>query len=96
MVAAACLLVPFFTTSFALGVASLALSLLLVIVAAMMMLSARVGNATRSAPMLTAEELKVMQALGERQRSGGANPTATKPDAMAAAETEASPPSTGA
>lgn len=94
LIAIACFAVPFFTTSFALGAFCLVFSLLLILVAMMMLLSSRVGDATRSAPMLSADELRVMREIAERQRTDTVRPAtdsaqATNPPST----TDTAPPS---
>ena len=61
LLAIACFLVPFFTTSFALGVACMLVALVLVVTAMLLLLAARVGGATRNVRALSAEELRVLR-----------------------------------
>ncbi len=69
LLAIACFVATFFTTSIALGALCLVLALVLMVAAMMMLLSVRVDNATRSAPMLSPEELRVLREQAERQRN---------------------------
>ena len=61
LLAVACFLVPFFTTSFALGVVCMLVALALAITAMLLLLAARVGGATRNVRALSPEELRVLR-----------------------------------
>jgi uncharacterized protein (DUF58 family) len=110
LLAVACFMVPYFTTSFALGALGLILALVLLVTAMMLLLSARIGEATRNVDRLSAEELRTLreQAEAERQRKGGMsaaelppngpiNPSFSAHDGMNASDKAGvSPPSSGA
>ena len=91
LLAVACFLVPFFTVSFALGALCLLAALVLIVVALLLLLSARVGGATRNAPILSAEELR---ALREQAQAGQRDATdAPHADARSVAPADDAPPS---
>ncbi len=98
LLAVACFLVPYFTTSFALGVLCMLLALVLLVAAVMLLLSARIGDATRGTNILSVEELRVLreQAQAERQRAAGvpSDHANAIPDASSATANRSSPPST--
>jgi hypothetical protein len=94
LLAVACFLVPYFTTSFALGALCLALSLVLVIVALVMLLAARIGDASRDLDILSTEELRALREQAQAARQRAADPAAHVDDASSghANTTPPSPP----
>ncbi|HTA65645.1 MAG TPA: hypothetical protein VK753_09075 [Xanthomonadaceae bacterium] len=61
LLAIACFVFTFFTTSIGLGVCCVLLSLVLVSMSALMLLSARVGNAARDTIPMSPEEWRAMR-----------------------------------
>jgi hypothetical protein len=81
LLAVGCLLVPFVTKSFALGVLCLMLSLVFLVAGAMMLLSARITSASRKAENLSPEELRVLREQAQAKRASSAGtPSGTTPE----------------
>lgn len=82
LLAIGCFLVLFVTKSFALGVLCLVLSLVFLVAATMMLLSARITSATRRIDVLSTEELRVLrdQAEANAVRGSSGAPTSTTPE----------------
>ncbi len=84
MLAVACFLVPFLTTSIGLGVLCVLLALLFFIAGVMSLISSRMHNNSRtSAQILTPEELRGMRERAEAQRRSAALPDERNPPAGA-------------
>lgn len=88
LLAVGCFVEMFFTTSLALGIFCLLFSFALMIVATMLLLAARVGDATRNVNILSPEELRVMREQAETQRAANAAAGA----GMTSSETTSRPP----
>lgn len=73
LLAVACFLVPYFTTSFALGALCLVLALLFFVAGVMTLISSRIGENTRNAAqILGPDELRALRARAEAQRQAAA------------------------
>ena len=89
LLAFACFLVPYFTTSFALGALCLALALLLMLAAMAMLLARRLQNTSRrDVEILSASELHALRerALSEQpsagESAGPSDPARDPPSAL--------------
>jgi len=94
LLAVGCLLVPFVTKSFALGVLCLLLSLVFLVAGTMMLLSARITSATRKVEILSAEELRVLREQAQAKRAANAETSAHGTGAAPSSTTPESPPRT--
>lgn len=69
LLAAACFLVPYFTTSVGLGALCLVLALVFFVAGLMSLLSSRIGDSTRSdAQILGPDEIRALRERAEAQR----------------------------
>jgi len=82
LLAIASFLVPYFTTSFALGALCLVLALVFFVAGVMTLISSRIGeNARNTAQILGPDELRALRARAEAQRQAAAQTsTATSGD----------------
>ena len=94
LLAVGCLLVPFVTKSFALGVLCLMLSLVFLVAGAMMLLSARITSASRKAEILSPEELRVLREQAQAKRASNAETSAHGSAGEPSRTTPESPPRT--
>ena len=94
LLAVGCFLVLFVTKSFALGVLCLLLSLLFLVAATMMLLSARIASATRNVDILSAEELRVLRDEAQAKRTASAEARANHGTAAALSGTTPESPGT--
>ncbi|HEV2606490.1 MAG TPA: hypothetical protein VGT79_00775 [Xanthomonadaceae bacterium] len=95
LLAIGCFLVLFVTKSFALGVLCLVLSLVFVVAATMLLLSARITSATRNIDILSAEELRVLREQTQAKRAANAEASTTHGiSAAPSSTTPESPPPT--
>lgn len=92
LLALACFVVPYFTSSFALGAFCLVLALVLALAAMVLLLSARMGDASRQAEILSEAEL---QALREQAQAARQNEGARGVSAPPARDHPAPPPGMG-
>ncbi|HEY2344801.1 MAG TPA: hypothetical protein VGH80_02835 [Xanthomonadaceae bacterium] len=90
LLAVGCFVFTFFTTSIGLGVTCVLLSLLLVVVSILMLLSSRVGSASRDAIPMSPEEWRSMRDQAEARRAAKA--TSGSPDAASPAQGDTPPP----
>ncbi len=73
LLAVACFLIPYFTTSVGLGVLCLVLALVFFVAGVMTLISSRIGANTRSAAqILGPDELRALRARAEAQRQAAA------------------------
>lgn len=94
LLAVGCFVFTFFTTSIGLGVSCLLLSLLLMVASILMLLSARVGNATRDAIPLSPEELRNLREQAEARRAAKGPPASAEAPSAAGGAQPPPPPAT--
>jgi hypothetical protein len=91
--AVGCFVAMFFTTSLALGIFCLLFSFALMLVATMLLLAARVGDATRNVDVLSPEELRVIREQADATRAAN---TAAAANLTASGTPSEPPPSASA
>ena len=72
LLAVGCFLMLFVTKSFVLGILCLVLALVVVVTATLMLLSARINNASRDLQILSTEELRALREQAEAKRAANA------------------------
>lgn len=80
LLAVACFLVPYFTTSVGLGALCLILALVFFVAGVMALISSRIGDSSRnSAQILTPDELRALRERAEAQRQPAGTPADPPP-----------------